>query len=301
MVCLSVYRNPRLRTQTNLYIIALAVSDLLSAVFVMPIGEIILFTGKRPFGEAICQIHAFMSLFVLYVSPATMALTAVNRYVRICRSNTSYQKIFSRKKSRLWVLLVWLFVANYIAIPKLAKWQDFEFVPGYAQCSIKHLGEEAKIIHYIIVLTLFLVMPLVVTTICYTKVLKAVRQHLTGISPSLRGHRRNDARISIQEIRLSRLLFIVVFTFVACWIPLWVIVIMRRFSLVSHMPRSVELLCMFFLYISNTINPVIYAGMNSTFRSEFRRILSCGSEALCACRQRRNGLQERELGPVTSK
>ena len=46
LVCLSVYRNPRLRTSTNLYIIALAISDLLSAVFVMPPAEIVLFSGK---------------------------------------------------------------------------------------------------------------------------------------------------------------------------------------------------------------------------------------------------------------
>ncbi|RMX37963.1 melatonin receptor type 1A-like [Pocillopora verrucosa] len=301
MVCLSVYRNPRLRTHTNLYIIALAVSDLLSAVFVMPLGEIVLFAGKWPLGEAICEFHAFMSLFVLYVSPATMGLTAVNRYVRMCRSNATYQKIFSPRKSRLWVLLVWLFVACYTAIPKLAKLQDYEFVPGYAQCSIKHLGERGKLIHYIIVLTLFLVIPMVATAFSYSRVLKVVRQHLTEISPSLRRLGGNDARVSIQEIRLSRSLFIVVFTFLACWIPLWVIVIMRRFSLVSHMPRNIELLCMFFLYVSNTINPVIYAGMNSTFRSEFRRIISCGWMTLCACTQRQIEQEEHELGPVMSK
>ena len=156
MVCLSVYRNPRLRTPTNLYIIALAVSDLLSAVFVMPLSETILFTGKWSFGETICQFHAFMSSFVIYVSSATMGLTAVNRYVRICKPNTTYQKIFSPRKSRLWVIFVWLFVACYVAIPQLAKLQDFEFVPGYALCSLKHLGEKAKLIHYIIVLPIFL-------------------------------------------------------------------------------------------------------------------------------------------------
>ena len=36
LVCISVYKSTRLRTTTNLYIIALALSDLISAVFVMP-------------------------------------------------------------------------------------------------------------------------------------------------------------------------------------------------------------------------------------------------------------------------
>ena len=278
LVCLSVYRNPRLRTSTNLYIIALAVSDLLSALFVMPLAEVILFQGRLPFGESICQFHAFISLFVIYVSPATMSLTAINRYVRICRSSANYNCIFSPKKSRFCLAFVWIFVAFYIGIPRAAEFQEFEFVAGYAQCSIKHLSETAKIIHYTIVITLFLALPLLATTFCYSKVLKTIRQHKIEIFLSIRQNRRqgNETRISVQEINLSWSLFIVVFAFMLCWIPLWVIVILRRFFII-HMPRNLELLCMFFLYISNTVNPVIYAGMNSSFRNEFRRIITCRS------------------------
>ena len=41
------------------------------------------------------------------------------------------------------------------------------------------------------------------------------------------------------------------------------------------MPRNVQLLCTFFLNISNAINPFIYAGMNPVFRREFRKLLGC--------------------------
>ena len=51
LVCLSVYRNNRLRTTTNLYIIALAVSDLIAATLVMPQATGVLITGRWPFGE----------------------------------------------------------------------------------------------------------------------------------------------------------------------------------------------------------------------------------------------------------
>ena len=202
LVCLSVYRNPRLRTSTNLYIIALAISDLLSAVFVMPIAEIILFSGKWPFGDTVCQLHAFTSLFIIYVSPATMSLTAVNRYVRICKSRTTYKKIFSSRKSRFWLALIWLSVACYIAVPRLANWQGFEFVPGYAQCSIRHLSNNEKVTHYSVVITLFLALPLFATTICYAKVLNTIRRHNLV---TLSNMRRNEARISVQEVNISRI------------------------------------------------------------------------------------------------
>ena len=52
-----------------------------------------------------------------------------------------------------------------------------------------------------------------------------------------------------------------------------------RFDLVEELPRNVKLLCFFFLYLSNTINPLIYAGMNRCFRREFRKIV-------CECKRK---------------
>ena len=81
LVCISFYRNARLRTSTNVYIVALAVSDLLSAIFVVPLVATVLISGRWPFGGTVCQMHAFMTQFVVYISPVTMGLTAINRYV----------------------------------------------------------------------------------------------------------------------------------------------------------------------------------------------------------------------------
>ena len=87
LVCILFYKTTRLHTTTNLYIIALAVSDLLSAVFVMPFGIGVLIKGEWVFGGTMCEIEAFFVCFVAYVSPVTMCLTALNRYMRICRSD----------------------------------------------------------------------------------------------------------------------------------------------------------------------------------------------------------------------
>ena len=59
LVCISVYRNTRLRTTTNLYIIALAVSDLLSAIFVILLSTGVLILSRWPFGQTLCQINHF--------------------------------------------------------------------------------------------------------------------------------------------------------------------------------------------------------------------------------------------------
>ncbi|CAH3027141.1 unnamed protein product [Porites evermanni] len=65
----------------------------------MPPATGVLITGRWPFGETACQIHAYFSLFAVYISPVTMGLTALNRYIRICKSDQQYNLYFSKKKS----------------------------------------------------------------------------------------------------------------------------------------------------------------------------------------------------------
>ena len=226
LVCLSVYRNNRLRTTTNLYIIALAVSDLIAATLVMPPATGVLITGRWPFGETACQIHAYFSLFAVYVSPVTMGLTALNRYTRICKSDQQYNLFFSKKKSRIFLGSAWTFVALYILIPRVTGLQDFHFVPSYAACLNRHLSNFGKMVHYFVVLGLFFVLPLAVTIFSYRKVLKKIQEHNTGTAQSLRIN--NNETVTSNEIRLSKSLFVVVFAFMLCWVPAWFITILTR-------------------------------------------------------------------------
>ena len=275
LVCISVYRNTPLRTTTNLYITALAISDLLSAVFVMPLTIGVLVSGRWIFGEAGCSFHSFLALFAIYVSPVTMGLTALNRYVRMCRPEHDYQKFFSRKKSLTLLASVWVFVAYYNGLPILAGVQKSTFFPEYAICAVGHPSETGKLIHYGIVISLFFLTPLTITVFSYAKVAETMQQHKIETS-SLR---QTSPIISAREIRISKSLFVVVFAFIICWIPFCIIVLVMRLHLVSKIPRNVLLLCSFLLYISNTINPFLYAGMNPCFRREFRKIV---------CKERRN-------------
>ena len=50
----AVYRNHRLRTITNMFVIALAVSDVLMCTWCMPFTVVTLFHGRWIFGESYC-------------------------------------------------------------------------------------------------------------------------------------------------------------------------------------------------------------------------------------------------------
>ena len=270
VTCIAVYSNERLRTSSNLYVITLAISDAINASTVMPLTIGVLITGRWPYGEALCNVHAFFTLFSVYVSPTTMGLTAFNRYVRIVRPG-HYSRIFNARQSKIYVVAIWLIVSGYAIVPRLAGWTDYGFIPGYAVCTIVHPREAMKIAHYCIVVVFFFLLPLGVATFSYYKIFTMVNQHKINTNLAI----KEECRISVREIHISKSLAIIVLAFALCWIPFWVVAMMQRFAPHTVVPRNVQLLCPFLLFFSSTINPFIYAGMNPSFRAEFRAILLC--------------------------
>ena len=213
--------------------------------------------------------------FAVYVSPVTMGLTALNRYTRICKSDQQYNLFFSKKKSLIFLGFSWTFVALCILIPRLTGLQEFYFVPSYAVCLNRQMSDLGKILHYIVVLDLFFALPLASSNNIQPQ--KSFENdsgtQYTGKARNFRTN--NNETVTTKEIRLSKSLFVVVFAFMLCWVPSWVITILTRLLFGNKMPRNVQLLCTFSLNISNAINPFIYAGMNPVFRREFRRLLLC--------------------------
>ena len=271
LVCLAVYKNPNLRSNTNLYVIALAASDLLRATVAMPLASAVLITGRWIFGDPVCQLDGFVELFVGYTTPATMGLLAFNRYLRIVKTN-HYNKIFSPRKSKIWLSCMWLSLAFYLLISRVTNWSTFVFTPGFAVCSVAFTKTESRITHYCFVLGLFFVLPFFIGLFSYYKILVKIRQHKADVAPSLQNSRNQAGRISVKEINMSCTLSYVAAGFLLCWIPMWAFILWMRFS-PGAVPRIVPLTVTFLSIVSNTINPLIYAARNRAFREEFRKLL----------------------------
>lgn len=270
LVALTMYKSRRLRTTSDIYIFALAVADLMWSTFVMPMTTIALLTGKWNFSEAVCEFQASIDYFVLYSSPVTMGLAALNRYMRIVKSK-HYHKVFSLRKSRMFLAVSWLLLAMYIIIARSTTWQRFEFVSDYALCTTIFSTKKSALIHYCITIPVFFAMPFFFIIFSYLHVYKVITQHNRNVFPGFH-NRTNQARLAIQEIRISRALFFVTAVFVVCWLPTWVIALVKRLQPAVKLHRSWKLVPVFLPFLSSAINPFIYAGNNPTFRSEFKRL-----------------------------
>ena len=277
LVCIAAYRNTNLRSTTNLYIIALAVSDLLCGTVEMTLASATLIIGRWAFGDALCQFQGFIDMFTFHATPATLGLTAINRYVKIVKTS-HYKKIFSPRRSKIWLSCLWLSLALYLLIARVTNWVKIDFIQGYAVCSFDYPTNVSRIVHYSITVPLFFVLPLCVGIFSYYKIFLKTHEHQQNVVSSLRNCTDNTAvSNTVKEIKLTRMLLLVAAGFLCCWIPMWALVLWFRFSPATS-SRITALLATFFFYMSAVINPIIYAFTNDEFRREFRKLLCCRRE-----------------------
>ncbi|XP_050522286.1 5-hydroxytryptamine receptor 1-like [Daktulosphaira vitifoliae] len=83
-----------------------------------------------------------------------------------------------------------------------------------------------------------------------------------------------------KERKASTTLGIIMSTFTVCWLPFFVLALVRPFlSDPSSIPSSLSSLFLWLGYANSLLNPVIYATLNRDFRRPFQQILyfKCGS------------------------
>ena len=97
-VCCAVYRNQRLRTLANMFVVALAVSDILMSTCCMPFSVATLFRGRWIFGTGFCRFHGFGVFTFGLASLHTMGIIAVSRYFCIVKPEKYIVLFKTRKK-----------------------------------------------------------------------------------------------------------------------------------------------------------------------------------------------------------
>lgn len=265
LILTALYRNPRLRNTTNIYIAALAVTDLLNASIPGTLFASTIITGRLVFSIPGCRLSAFLVHFLTYVSMTTMTLTAVNRYFRVVKPQL-YKKLFGGRRSCFIIAVLWLLIAAFVLYPTAFGLGQFSFNPTLSFCAYTFTSKGAETAFTLIVVCVFVVFCLSLVSVCYYQVSKAIRRHNAGAFLSLQG-------VSAHEIKLSKVLFIMVFAFALCWLPTFGVILIIRVIL-GKAPHALAVVIPFLVQTSSVLNPIIYGALSPPFRREFRRLIT---------------------------
>lgn len=268
LVSLAVIRSPKLRTSTSMFILALAVADILTALICMPITSAILVSEEWISGSYPCHVQGYAILTLALMSIGTLALTAINRFFRVVKP-TMYNRFFTKRNSLLLIGIVWLSIIGFYASLLVSNSTHVRFEPSYAACAIAHTLVQTSVEF------VFVIIAFIVIVVCYTLVFMSIRRHQLSVVSSLLAGQARSSNLSVEEIKISKLLFMTVLGFALCWVPSLVIITMDRVATHTTPPRARTLLCTYLNYFSAALNPFIYGVMNRSFRAEYKRILLC--------------------------
>ena len=107
-VCWAVYRKRKNLIVPYLYVLALAVSDLMVAICCFPFCIQAFLEDGWIHGHDLCQFNGFLLFYWGGISAPMLALTAVNRYFRMVKAHI-YPNYFTIKSSVFMIVAVWVF------------------------------------------------------------------------------------------------------------------------------------------------------------------------------------------------
>ena len=197
LTCFAVYRNQRLRTLANMFVIALGISDILLSIFCMPFSVVTLFRGRWMFGESFCRFDGFAALTVSLASLQTMGLIAVSRYYCVVKPQR-YAVLFKTQRALLYSAVVWGVALVGSVPPFFMKSAGFEFQPGKAMCFFTF---ERSIAYAVFLGSVYIAAPLTVIKICYIKVFYSVLR--TNRVFSLQNN-LHQLRANVEEAKVTK-------------------------------------------------------------------------------------------------
>ncbi|KAG9333060.1 hypothetical protein JZ751_013845, partial [Albula glossodonta] len=299
LVCLIVLRNRRMRTVTNLFILNLAISDLLVGIFCIPTTLVDnLITGNSdpatPQHRFRCIVYPFKAKLTLMVAKATIALIWVLALMIMCPSAVM---LTVKKVKDHYMLLNQDYNHTYPLYSCYENWPNPEMRKVYTTVLFAHI--------YLAPLTLITLMYGRIGVKLYTTSVLSAGGHPETApprppAPPSGGAQEGRPLISHKKVKVIKMLIVVALLFMLSWLPLWTLMLLTDYAGLDG--NQLELLTGYvfpfahWLAFSNSsVNPIIYGYYNENFKRGFQAVCQPYSWSCCLWRSA-DAVREGERG-----
>nr|XP_023683686.1 galanin receptor type 1-like [Paramormyrops kingsleyae] len=253
------------RSTTNIFILNLSIADLSYLIFCIPFQSTVYMLPTWVFGAIICKfIHYFFTVSML-VSIFTLSAMSVDRYIAIVHSRKSTSLRVARH-ALTGVITIWMIsltmaapVAYYQSIVRRGDnstfcwevWPDHNRKKLYAVCTF--------VFGYML--------PLLLISFCYAKVISHLHKKLRGISKKSEASKRKTAQTVL----------VVVVVFCLSWLPHHVVHLWVEFGSFPLNQASfvLRVVAHCLAYSNSSVNPIIYAFLSENFRKAYAQVFRC--------------------------
>ncbi|KAJ7363716.1 Neuropeptide FF receptor 2 [Desmophyllum pertusum] len=257
---------------TYQFILNIVLSDLIVGIVIIPCEFTAALLEEWIFGTALCKIIEFIEIAVSGTAVCTHALIAFDRFRSLARP---YLPKMEGRIVRQMITLSWL-VPAIISSPYLYMFEvqeiDSTMVCTPNAIPIDWLDKLYEAIEFVAVLLI----PFVVLCWCYFHVTLIMwgRSPLVGVEnfPAA-----PHSVISQNKKRVTRTSGLVAAAFIVCWLPTFVLSIVRIVSGTGSVHRRHVLheISMFGTFINEAINPIIYCAFDRSLKARIRLHAIC--------------------------
>ncbi|KAF3692553.1 Trace amine-associated receptor 13c [Channa argus] len=275
VVIVSISHFKQLHNPTNVFVLSLAVVDLLVGAVVMPFSTIRTINGCWFFGEDFCRLHSSFDVFLTTLSIFHLICIAVDREQAICRP-MQYSRNITMSVAWIMVCASWTIAALY-SYGLLYSQANVSGLEDY-MLSINCLGSCNVVFNRLwgtldSVICFFF--PCTVMVCLYTKIFSVAKEHVRkiGDGSSFSNHRGRRGLIKQSEHKAAKTLGIVLGAFIFCWMPFFVDSIIDAYTGFIT-PAAIFDAFVWLGYFNSTLNPIIYALFYPWFKKCFYSIVT---------------------------
>ncbi|XP_063004939.1 G-protein coupled receptor 83 [Melospiza melodia melodia] len=271
LVCHVVIKTKRVHSATSLFIVNLAVADIMITLLNTPFTLARFVNSTWIFGKGMCHVSRFAQYCSLHVSALTLTAIAVDRHQVIMHP---LKPRISTGKGVMYISVIWI-MATCFSLPHAIyqKLFTFEYSEDVTRClCLPDFPEPADLFWKYLDLTTFIllyVLPLLIISAAYVTVAKKLwLRNVIGdvtVEQYFVLRRKNKKTI--------KMLMLVVVLFAVCWFPLNCYVVLLS-SQTIRTNNALYFAFHWFAMSSTCYNPFIYCWLNDSFRSELKALLN---------------------------
>ncbi|NWZ73257.1 NPFF2 protein, partial [Acrocephalus arundinaceus] len=282
-VCFIILWRKHMRTVTNLFILNLAVSDLLVGVFCMPTTLLDNIIAGWPFGSLVCKMSGMVQGISVSASVFTLVAIAVDRFRSIVHPFKQKLTIPTAVAiiAAIWILAVAIMCPSAVLL-QVQEEEHFRVLLGSGNAThpVFWCREEwpdpgmRKIYTTVLFANIYLA-PLLLIVVMYSRF--SISLSHTAMPGA--GKRSQEQRHSVwkRKQKAIKMLVVVTLLFTLSWLLLWTAMLLSDYASLSDLQLQLISIYIYpfahwLAFFNSSINPIIYGFCNKNFRRGFQAV-----------------------------
>ncbi|NXG14851.1 NPFF2 protein, partial [Grallaria varia] len=283
LVCFVILWSKHMWTVTNLFLLNLAISDLLVGIFCMPTTLLDNIIAGWPFGSLVCKMSGMVQGISVSASVFTLVAIAVDRFRRIVYP---FKQKLTIPTAATVVAIIWV-LAMAIMCPSAVLLQvqeekHFRVMLGSGNdtrpvywCREVWPEPGMRRIYTTVLFANIYLAPLLLIVIMYARISIALSHRAVPRA----GKRGQDQQHSTwkRKHKVIQMLIVVTLLFALSWLPLWTLMLLSDYTSLSDLQLQliniyIYPLAHWLAFFNSSINPIIYGFCNENFRRGFQNV-----------------------------